>query len=129
MGKEDHDIKYDSQEISDIDLLNCTKEADQKYDSEDDIGFDSMFSIDQPIQKCDYNTCMSSISPFSENGEEKTNQIPIQISKLDTVRKKNVTSLLMRSQTMKKKFIVCKKKIMIRNFVQRMFLTKICLVL
>ena len=71
MGKEDHDIKFDSQEISDIDLLNCTKEADQKYDSEDDIGFDSMFSIDQPIQKCDYNTCMSSISPFSENGEEK----------------------------------------------------------
>ena len=68
--KEDHDIKFDSEEISDIDLINCTKEADQKYDSEDDIGLDSMFSIDQPIQKCDYNTCVSSISPFSESDQE-----------------------------------------------------------
>ena len=69
--KEDHDIKFDSEEISDIDLLNCTKEADQKYDSEDDIGLDALFSTEQPIQKCDYNTCVSSISPFSENDEEE----------------------------------------------------------
>ena len=70
MGKEDHDIKFDSEEISDVDLLNCTKEADQKYDSGDDIGLDSMFSTEQPIQKCDYNTCVFSISPFSESVEE-----------------------------------------------------------
>ena len=71
MEKEDHDIKFDSEEISDIDLLNCTKEADQKYDSEDDIGLDSLFSTEQPIQKCYYNTCVSSISPFSESDEEE----------------------------------------------------------
>ena len=69
--KEDHDIKFDSEEISDIDFLNCTKEADHKYDSEDDIGLDSLFSTEQPIQKCYYNTCVSSISPFSESDEEE----------------------------------------------------------
>ena len=69
--KEDHDIKFDSEEISDIDLINCTKEADQKYDSEDDIGLDALFSTEQPIQKCDYNTCVSSISPFSKSDEEE----------------------------------------------------------
>ena len=43
--KEDHDIKFDSEEISDIDLLNCTKEADRKYDP-DDIGLDALFSTE-----------------------------------------------------------------------------------
>ena len=42
--KEDH-IKFDSEEISDIDLLNCTKEADRKYDP-DDIGLDALFSTE-----------------------------------------------------------------------------------
>ena len=69
--KEDHDIKFDSEKISNIDLITCTKEADQKYDSEDDIELDSLFSTEQPIQKCDYNTCVSNISPFSESDEEE----------------------------------------------------------
>ena len=69
--KEDHDIKFDSEKLSDIDLITCTKEADQKYDSEDDIELDSLFSTEQPIQKCDYNTCVSNISPFSESDEEE----------------------------------------------------------
>ena len=43
--KEDHDIKFDSEEISDIDLLNCTKGADRKYDP-DDIGLDALFSTE-----------------------------------------------------------------------------------
>ena len=110
MEKEDHDIKFDSQKIPGINLLNCTKEDDQKYDSEDGIGLDSMFSIDQPIQKCDYNTCVSSSHHSAKVMRKETNHILIQISKLSTARKKNVTSLLMRSQTMKKKIYRLQKE-------------------
>ena len=67
-----YDVKFDSEEIPDIDLLNCTNEADQKYDSEDEIGLDALFSTEQPIQKCDYNTYVFSISPFSDSDEEES---------------------------------------------------------
>ena len=72
MEEEDHDVKFDSEEIPDIDLLNCTKEANQKYDSEDDIGLHALVSTEQPIQKCDYKNCVSSISPFSDSDEEES---------------------------------------------------------
>ena len=47
----------------------------------------------------------------------------IQITKMNAVRKNDMSSLLMRSQAMKKKFTVWKKKIMILNLIQRKFLT------
>ena len=54
---------------------------------------------------------------------KRADQGLIQITKMNAVRKNNMSSLLMRSQAMKKKFTVWKKKIMILNLIQRKLLT------
>ena len=45
--KEDHDTKFESEDVSCKNLLSSSKEVDLRYDSEDDIGLDLLFHKDE----------------------------------------------------------------------------------